>query len=263
MTDKICVITPCYNAERYIVDCIESIISQEGQIEKHIIVDGGSTDGTVAILNEYAKKYDHLTYISENDEGQSDALNKALKQVTTSYFGWLNADDKYLSDKLKFLTDVVNENFTPSIVYGDYQGIDKNGDVIKYRRQPSFNYWDCLHGYLTIQNCAAIFNTQKVNQIDGFDKNLQFAMDYDLFLKLARIGEVFHVKKYIGQFRFHDDAKTSNLQSVCEDETKIVRHSDEAYNSHSIFYFFAKTRVFIRMLFQGCLFSRMGIDRKD
>lgn len=262
--ESICIVTPCFNAAPYILECMESVASQSG-MKRHIIMDGGSADGTLSIIEEYAEKHPHVVWKSEMDEGQSDALIKALELVDTEYYGWLNADDCYIPDSLNYLIQHLANDDKPTIVYGDYQGIDQDSRVIKYRRQPSFNYWDCLHGYLTIQNCAAIFHTQKTKDSNAIDKELQFAMDYNLFLKLAGLGTVLHVRRYVGQFRFHSDAKTSKLQDVCAFETDLVRLKSSEYNSRfkSISHFFAKCRVALRMIREDCVRSRFGFDMRD
>ncbi len=150
-------------------------------------------------------------------------------------------------------------DFAPAIVYGDYQIIDAEGAVLKQRRQPSFNYWDCLYSYLTVQNCAAIFRTDVCRATGGFDSNLQFCMDYDLILRLAAKGTAQHEREYVGCFRHHEAAKTSNLQAVCAMETEQLRLkvSGRSRASLRLRYRIGKARVAARMAVQGCLSSRL------
>ena len=91
---KISIVTPSYNSAKFIEDCIQSVLKQNYPNFEHIVIDGGSTDGTVEIL----KQYPHLKWISEPDEGQSDALNKGFKMAEGDILGWLNADDVYLKN---------------------------------------------------------------------------------------------------------------------------------------------------------------------
>ena len=88
---KISIVTPSFNQGQYIEDTIQSVLKQNYENYEHIIIDGKSTDNTIAILN----KYPHLVWVSEPDQGQSDALNKGFKKATSEWVIWLNADEYY------------------------------------------------------------------------------------------------------------------------------------------------------------------------
>jgi GT2 family glycosyltransferase len=223
------------------------------------VIDGGSQDGTVDVLRSMSKTTPNLIWTSERDAGQSDALNKALALVDTQYFGWLNADDCYLPGRIGTLLQQTKVTPVPSIVYGDYQIIDKAGRLIKRRPQPSFNYSDCLYSYLTIQNCAAIFHTERCRSTGGFDRSLDFCMDYDLVLRMASDGPVRHVREYTGCFRHHEDAKTARLQRVCELETRNLRikYSGRSARELQWRYWLGTVRVAGRMIAQGCIGARL------
>jgi GT2 family glycosyltransferase len=259
MSAPICVITPCFNAAPFLPACLQSVAAQGAHVRKHIVMDGGSRDGSVEILQNLSRSDTRLIWRSEPDKGQSDALNKALALVDTPYFAWLNADDCYVPGKLGALVTALRADDAPAIVYGDYQIIDADGAVLKQRRQPSFSYWDCLYSYLTVQNCAAIFRTDVCRATGGFDPNLHFCMDYDLILRLAAKGPVRHVREYVGCFRHHEAAKTSNLQAVCEAETEQLRRKVSGCSAAGLRlrYWIGTARVAARMVLQGCLGSRM------
>jgi GT2 family glycosyltransferase len=258
VTESICVITPCFNAAPFLGACLNSVAAQGAHVSKHIVMDGGSRDGGLEILKEYSRSNPNLIWRSEPDKGQSDALNKALELVDTRYFAWLNADDCYLPAKVSALTAALETAVAPTIVYGDYQVIDAHGTLLKRRQQPSFNYWDCLYSYLTVQNCAAIFRTDVCRATGGFDPTLEFCMDYDLILRLAAKGSVRHVREYVGCFRHHDGAKTSRLQEICEIETERLRSkiSGRSEASRRLRYWIGKGRVAARMITEGCVASR-------
>lgn len=264
MSRNICVITPCFNAGPFLLSCLESVAAQGPVVSRHIIMDGGSTDGSVKILEEFAKSHPYVVWRSERDKGQSDALNKALMLVDASFFGWLNADDCYFPQKLGVLLKVAEsaQAEAASIVYGDYKVIDAGGTVIRGRRQPSFDFRDCLYSYLTVQNCAAIFNTRLLRQVGCFDETLHFCMDYDLVLKLARLGRVIHLRDYVGMFRHHERTKTSTIAHVCEAETRAlrVRYSNSSPLAVKSQYWISKTRVALRMARENCLPCRLGME---
>jgi GT2 family glycosyltransferase len=259
VTESICVITPCFNAAPFLPSCLRSVSAQGIYIRKHIVIDGGSHDGSVDILRTLSRTIPNLVWTSERDEGQSDALNKALALVDTPYFGWLNADDCYMPTRLSALLNARESLPAPSIVYGDYQIIDAQGRLLRLRRQPSFDYSDCLYSYLTVQNCAAIFSTSLCRSTGGFDRSLAFCMDYDLVLRLALRGPVRHIREYVGCFRHHEAAKTARLPEVCEIETQRLRRKISGRSVRSLRwrYWLGATRVFSRMMFEGCLGCRL------
>jgi GT2 family glycosyltransferase len=227
-------------------------------------MDAGSTDGTVEILAEFAHSHPNVLWHSEPDGGQSDALNKALALVDTAFFGWLNADDCYFPKKIEQLLAAAESKGSAavSIVYGDYIVIDAAGRTMWSRRQPTFNRWDCLYSYLTVQNGAAIFNSNLTRKSGGFETFLRFCMDYDLILKLAKQGRVVHVRDYIGMFRHHEMSKTSTLSDVCADETQSLRlrYANCSEFSLHLRYYLSKMRVAFRMARENCLASRFRIE---
>ena len=258
---KVSVITPCFNPGKYLLPMLKSVASQGDVVEKHIVMDGGSTDRSIEVLKSWKRTHSYFDFVSEKDEGQSDACQKALSYVETEYFFWLNADDVICDNGLnKLMEGVEKSNVHPAIVYGDYLRIDGDGKVYAKRRQPSYSYWDCLHGYLTIQNAAAIFNAPMLRMAGGFDKTLRFVMDYDIILKLGKIGPVVHVKEFCGAFRVHETSKTSTIDDVCQAETEALRTRYGVPTSATIrklLKFVAKVRVSWRMLMQGCFKDRL------
>ena len=258
---KVTVITPCYNPGKFLRPMLESVAAQSDQVEKHIVMDGGSTDGTVNVLKSWRQSHPYFDFVSENDNGQSDACQKALSGVRTEYFFWLNADDILCEGGLKALIEgATNAKMPPAIVYGDYLRIDGCGRVYAKRRQPTYSYWDCLHGYLTVQNVSAIFNAPLLRQCGGFNPSLRFVMDYDIILKLGKIGPVVHVPKFCGAFRVHATSKTSTINDVCQRETEDLRTRygvPQRIMIRRLFQMIAKARVYVRMVFQGCMKDRL------
>ena len=133
---------------------------------------------------------------------------------------------------------------------------------MQLRRQPSFNYWECLFGYLAVQNTAALFNTRTAREVGGFDVDLQFAMDFDLILRMAKYRPTQQVRACVGAFRVHRGAKTSRLQGVCEQETAAIRRKYGGCTHFGVVlrHALAMWRGVFRMASEGCLWCRLGRD---
>ncbi|WP_245705982.1 glycosyltransferase family 2 protein [Catalinimonas alkaloidigena] len=195
---------------------------------EHIIIDGGSTDETVDIL----KKYPHLKWVSEPDEGQSDALNKGFLQATGDVIGWLNADDFYLPGTFRKVSQQMSN---PSIaaVYSNVRFIDKDRNFIRnfisHRPLRWFMFFSCY-----IPSTTFFFRKEIVEQGILIDKTIDLSMDKDFFAHIMKAGyRMKYVNDFFAAFRWHDSNKSL--------ESKEVRNTRYAegitiINKHSPFY---------------------------
>lgn len=259
--ERFCVITPSFNGEKYLQACLDSVSACQ-HVHRHIVMDGGSKDGTVDLLKAHQQRDPRLLWVSQKDKGQADALNKALALVESPFFGWLNADDVYQSSAMDRAFEELRQmpdSEDVSMVYGDYRLIDAAGRETGYRKQPSYRYADCLYAYLTVMNSSALFNTATARRVGGFDANLQFAMDYDLVLRMGREGKVHLVSSCLSSFRRHDDAKTTTMQEVYRKEIEQLRTRYGAVGSfmRPVVSACYRTRVLLRMALEGCLVPRL------
>jgi glycosyltransferase involved in cell wall biosynthesis len=233
----ISIITPSLNQGIYIEENIKSVLNQNYPNFEHIIIDGGSTDGTIDIL----EKYNHLIWVSEKDRGQSAAINKGFKRANGEIIGWLNSDDCY--EPGAFFTAVRELNKTEGkyIVFGDCYLIDKNEERIGYckGRLPHPNnfikYWEKDY---TIPQPAVFFYKDILNKIGYLDENLHYVMDYDFWLRISKHYQFTYIKKPIAVMRAHGQAKSSLSYEVFEREWfKILRkYSRESLSIHYLKY---------------------------
>lgn len=265
---RISIVTPSYNQAQFLERTIISVLNQNYPNLEYIIIDGGSTDGSVEIIRKYEK---YLAYwFSEADQGQSDALNKGFDKSTGEILAWLNSDDMYLPNALFNVARSFVKNPDAALIYGDYIKVDADDRCFALRRQPSFDYQVCLHAYTMPIQPASFFNREAFFSVGGLNINLHYTMDYDLILRLARYGRVVHANEYVAALRFHKDCKTLVRQQT---RGKVRFPSPEVRRPHLRRpplpgEFFVLTRyhafrIFLRMLKEGCLPSRFGRDRSE
>lgn len=214
------VVTPSLDQSRYLREAIESVHAQTYAPIEHIVVDGGSTDGTLDILAEYAG----LQWISEPDRGQSHALNKGFGLATGDVFGWLNADDAYEPAAVREAVDALCETGA-GLVYGDVTRV--NDDQVNPRRirsRPSFDLWTELNLGCGIYSPAVFFTREAFEAVGGVDESLEMTMDYDLWLRIGKQFPVIHLDSVWGLQRLHREAKSGRIDPWAERLAVSRRH---------------------------------------
>jgi glycosyltransferase involved in cell wall biosynthesis len=182
-----------------------SVLNQDYPDIEYIIIDGGSTDGSVDII----KKFQHsLAYwVSEPDRGQSDAVNKGFKRATGQIFNWLNSDDLLMPSAVKIAVYYLMNNSDVGMVYGDRVTIDEKGNILFLTQLPSFSPRAVRH-YIKIPQETAFYRCEHWYDVNGVDEELKFCMDYDLFIKLSKITRFYHIPFVLGAYRKHRLSKS-------------------------------------------------------
>lgn len=201
---RISVITPSLNQGRYIRQNILSVLAQDYPDIEHIVVDGGSTDGTLAVLKEYP----HLRWISEPDGGQADALNKGLALATGSIIGWLNADDWYEPNIFASVARMFERPGTQWIVGGITMHYEPAGPTVP-QASPKISYGALLHDPDIVRQPPTFFRRALLEQAGAWNAAYHMVMDYDLWLRLARRCEPAHAEANWAWFRIHPEQKTT------------------------------------------------------
>lgn len=209
---KISLVTPSYNQAKFLEDCLLSVKTQAYPNVEHIVMDGGSNDGSVEILKAYSARagWEHLQWKSEPDKGQSDALNKALNVARGDIVGWLNADDRYRPSCFETVVRGFEKYPDADILYGDYTYIDESGRVWKLRREIEYN-WFILHylHMLYIPTPSSFYRRRIFEEGNGIDTKFDYAMDYEFVVRLAHEGYRFrHIPALLADFRLHPASKT-------------------------------------------------------
>ena len=211
-TPLISIITPSFNQANFIGEAIESVRLQNYGNWEHIVIDGVSTDGTIDLLRHETaiEEQQKLSWVSEKDNGQSEALNKGFRRANGEIIGWLNSDDRYRAGCFDHVIKAFKDNPDADIVYGDYVIVDESGKVLKIRREIEFNAFILLyHHVLYIPTTATFFRRRIFAEGNWLNEWLQYAMDLDFFIRLSERGYRFkHVPQLLADFRMQPGSKT-------------------------------------------------------
>lgn len=207
MKPLVSIITPSYNQGKFIRQTIESVLMQDYENVEYIVVDGGSKDDTLSILKEYEGK---LTYISEKDNGQSDAINKGFHMAKGEIVAWLNSDDTYEPDCISRAVEEFDNNEKLGLLYGDGYIIDEEDRKVKiFEYTQEFDLWKLVNFWDYIMQPATFFRSSYLNEVGYLDVGLQYCMDWDLWIKLASVSDVMYINEILACSREYGDTKTS------------------------------------------------------
>jgi glycosyltransferase involved in cell wall biosynthesis len=224
---KISVITPSYNQGIYIEETIQSVLNQNYPNLEYIIIDGGSSDSTVEIIKKYESKIDF--WVSEKDKGQADAINRGFAKATGDVLCWLNSDDYFFPETLKYVASQLNIE-KKEILFGEVDHIFEPDKAVKHSnvKNKYENYNLELYDYI-IQ--PGSFWTKKVWESTGVvDENLHFVFDWEWFLRAKKNNTEFkYSNKVMSMYRVHAAHKTSNGGEKRQKEIEYIlkKYSDE------------------------------------
>lgn len=224
---SITIITPTLNQGNYIRETIDSVLDQEYPNLEYIIIDGGSTDETLSVLKEYGSK---LSWVSEKDKGQSDAINKGLREASGDVIGYLNSDDLLKPGALLVVGECFSKNSNINWVTGKCKIVDSKGEeirkaVTKYKNfWLSFNSLSILYVLNYISQPSTFIRRSFLNQVGEFNLELYYSMDYEYWLRAWRISRPVVIRSYLAKFRSYKDSKTgSGVDEQFAEELKVAR----------------------------------------
>jgi len=200
------VITPSFNCAAYIEETIQSVLAQDYEPLEHIIIDGGSPDGTVEILKRHSG---HVEWISEPDNGQSEALNKGFRMAQGEIIGWLNADDVYLPGAVKRAATFLDQHPEVAAVYSDGHIIDAEGRPLNRWQGREFSLKALALGDCFICQPTIFMRREALEKVGWLDEDLHYTMDYDLWLRLGLRFRLGYMQEPAARFRLHPASKTS------------------------------------------------------
>lgn len=218
------IVTPSYNQARYLEETMRSVLEQDYPHIEYIVVDGGSTDGSREIIEKYADRL--AWWVSEKDRGQTDAINKGFARARGDVLAWLNSDDTYQPGAVREAVEFLQRNPQVGLVYGDANYIDEHGRVIGRFPAAQTDYRRLRQGYVHIPQQAAFFRADLWRRVGPLDDSFYFAMDYDLWVRLAREAPIVYYPRLWANFRLHSDAKTIAADDRCWPEMLRVHYRD-------------------------------------
>lgn len=216
----ISIITPSYNQAKYLERTILSVLDQKYPKLEYIIIDGGSTDGSVDIIKKYAS---YLKYwVSEKDSGQSQAINKGIRVATGEYIGWQNSDDIYYPEALNRLNSMILANPHAELYIGDMNIIDPYDQILNDLLYVKPTFYSVLHEGMVLANQSALWKRSIHNSIGFLNESLHYNFDYDWFLRILNKYSAIHCHHVLGAIRMHHESKTSNYSSGFDLERNLI-----------------------------------------
>lgn len=219
------VVTPTFNQAKFLERTIQSVLMQDYSNLEYIIVDGGSSDGSVEVIKKYEKRL--AWWVSEKDRGQTDAINKGFARTRGEIIAWLNSDDTYEPGAIREAAEYFVRHPEISAVYSQANYINENDKIIGRFPAAQTDYKKLRRGFVHVPQQACFFRADIWKKIGPLDASFYFAMDYDLWVRLAKEAPMAYIpEKTWANFRLHSDAKTISADDRCWPEMLKVHYRE-------------------------------------
>jgi glycosyltransferase involved in cell wall biosynthesis len=207
------IITPSYNMISHLRRCVRSVADQQGISVQHIVIDGGSTDGSLEWLAAQAG----LEFVSERDNGMYDAINKGLARARGDIIAYLNCDEQYLEGTLSLVKDIFDRKPKLDILFGDVLLIDEHGRLIAYRKGYQARWFYILASHLYVLSCAMFFRRTIIDDGYRFDVRFRDAADAAFVVSLLKKPyRAEHVRQYLSTFCYTGNNMSLGMNARAE-----------------------------------------------
>jgi glycosyltransferase involved in cell wall biosynthesis len=214
------VVTPAFNMAGYLGETLDSVAALSVPHE-HLVIDGASEDGTVELLE--GREDPHLTWVSEPDRGQTDAVNKGLRRASGDLLAWLNADDAYVPAAVDRAIQHLERNPETKAIFGGINYVDEKGEVFRSLTPRPFSWRRYLYLGSFVPTPTIIFRRELLDRAPSLDESYVDAADYDFYLRLLRGVRVDRVDEPLVNFRYHPASKSSSDVWTQLDEAQRIR----------------------------------------
>ncbi len=209
---KISIVTPSYNQVEFLERTILSVLNQNYPNLEYIIIDGGSTDGSVDIIKKYEK---YLAYwVSEKDNGQTNAINKGFVRSIGEILAYINSDDTYNPEAFFKIVKGFNKNPKIDLVFGNVSHIDAYDNLTDECRFTKFDFTTLIYEGGNLHQPGAFWTKKIYDKVNGFNPKYRFCMDFDFFCRVAEVGTLKHIREYIANFRYHENSKSLTIKDI-------------------------------------------------
>jgi glycosyltransferase involved in cell wall biosynthesis len=197
------VITPVLNARNFLGGCIESTLGQSYPRVEHVLVDGGSTDGTLDALAKYCSSYPgRVGFITGKDKSAEDAWNKGICAAHGQILGWLGADDAYYSDAIETVVDFFETKPAAAFVFGGCDIVNEHDEIIQQAGDEDFDLNEALNDKCVVPTPSAFFKREVVEKVGLLDTSFT-PSDYDYWIRVAKFFHMHRIDKVLSRFRAH------------------------------------------------------------
>jgi len=228
---KISVITPSYNQGQFLEETLLSVLSQKYPNLEYLVIDGGSKDQSVQVLQKYD---DRLAYWeSTPDRGQANAINKGLERCSGEILAYLNSDDLYLPDTFRTVARYFADHPEVDLVYGNCRIIDAHGSCLEtWISRPFDPVVELCRNF--IFQPTVFWRRRLCEQVGMFSEQLQYVMDIDYWYRALPVGKFVYLDKELACFRVHGESKTSRKGSFVEERGRILEEFFERNRGREI-----------------------------
>ena len=214
------VVTPSYNQATYLESTILSVLQQDYPGVEYIVIDGGSTDGSVDIIRKYAPRLAY--WVSGPDAGQAAAINTGFARAQGQILAWINSDDTYLPGAIRLQAEALQQNPQVGLVYGDAEFVDADGHPLGPYHARAFNRRRFLH-VSSIPQPTAFFRRSLYVKSGGLDTRMHYALDYEFFLRLMWQAPFMYTRRAVATYRIHSGSKTVRMHHhMIEEALQVV-----------------------------------------
>lgn len=216
--DQVSIVIPAYNHGRYIAEAIESVLAQDHPLVELIVIDDGSTDHTVEVLNKYA---DRARVLSQTNKGQATTINRGWSEARGDVLSYLSADDRLEPDAVSRALAALRAHPEAVMVYGDYRLIDPHSAFVRLVTAPDFDYMAMVRDLVCAPGPGVFLRRWAVERLDGWRADLRQGPDFEYWLRLALIGPFFRTPHVLAELRVHPGSASYATMSSARAEEPV------------------------------------------
>lgn len=231
MKSEISIVTPVFNGEQHLAEVIESVLAQEEIRIEHIIVNDGSTDGSLQIAEYYESRFPgRIRVISQINGGEASAVNRGIRECSAKYLCVVNADDPLLPGHCRRMVDTLESNEHCVVAYPDWLMINGSGETIRTIRTIEFSRRALIADFVCIPGPGSVIRTDAIDDFELRDDRYRFVSDFVGWLKLSNVGDFIRVPYVLATWRNHEGGATHSNKGL-PIANELVRLARDDFNS--------------------------------